>query len=204
MTKRFIYLTLIGLLGFPVFTNAQNHRRLELDNNWYFRQYDTKEWLQANVPGCVHTDLLANGKIEDPYYRTNERELQWIDKVAWEYKTNFEIDDSTYVKKQKRLTFYGLDTYADIFLNGHKLGHCDNMFRTWSYDVSDMLKKGRNELNIVFLSPTGQGLKEMENTGWLYRPITIKAYWAGWKTRKSVSSPERLRTITVGTGDLAW
>ncbi|WP_302304942.1 beta-mannosidase [Culturomica massiliensis] len=165
MTKRFIYLTLIGLLGFPVFTNAQNHRRLELDNNWYFRQYDTKEWLQANVPGCVHTDLLANGKIEDPYYRTNERELQWIDKVAWEYKTNFEIDDSTYVKKQKRLTFYGLDTYADIFLNGHKLGHCDNMFRTWSYDVSDMLKKGRNELNIVFLSPTGQGLKEMEKYG---------------------------------------
>lgn len=61
----------------------------EIKDGWTFRQADKEEWLPATVPGCVHTDLMKNGKIEDPFYRLNEHNLQWIDKVNWEYKTTF-------------------------------------------------------------------------------------------------------------------
>ena len=46
-------------------------------------------WLPATVPGCVHTDLLAAGKIGDPFYRLNEKDQQWIENESWEYRTTF-------------------------------------------------------------------------------------------------------------------
>src|SRR6056297_4042219 len=73
----------------------------EIKNGWTFRQASPSasdeeirvtEWLQAGVPGTVHTDLMDNGVIEDPYYRLNEHEVQWIDKADWEYKTSFSVD----------------------------------------------------------------------------------------------------------------
>ena len=52
----------------------------ELDTNWTFNQVGLNEWLPATVPGTVHTDLIDNDKIEDPFYRLNEHDLQWIDR----------------------------------------------------------------------------------------------------------------------------
>lgn len=165
MDKPFICLLFICLSGFIYPAQSQSPVRLELDKGWFFRQYRLGEWLPATVPGTVHTDLLANGKIGDPFYRTNEQEMQWVDKVDWEYETSFTIGDSTYNRQNKRLTFYGLDTYADIFLNDQSLGSTDNMFRTWSFDIGDKLQKGNNRLKIVFRSPIRQGLEEMAKYG---------------------------------------
>src|SRR6056297_1029005 len=64
---------------------------MELHNGWQFRQVGTEQWLPAAVPGCNHLDLLANEKIEDPFWRTNEADLQWIDKEDWEYQTIFNV-----------------------------------------------------------------------------------------------------------------
>ena len=44
---------------------------------WEFRQAGTEEWLPANVPGGVHTDLLALGLIPDPCAAENEKLVQW-------------------------------------------------------------------------------------------------------------------------------
>jgi beta-mannosidase len=66
---------------------------IELKQNWKFRQAEQEIWHPANVPGTIHTDLFANKIIEDPFYRTNERDQQWIDKVDWEYKTTFQLDE---------------------------------------------------------------------------------------------------------------
>ena len=63
--------------------------------------------LPATVPGTVHTDLLANGKIKDPFYRTNERDLQWIDKKDWEYQTTLDIDADTLAHDHVELCFLG-------------------------------------------------------------------------------------------------
>lgn len=84
--------------------------RQELGNNWQFRQYHIGKWLPAEVPGTVHTDLINNGIIEDPFYRDNEKHIQWIDKADWEYELRFQVDEQLAGQKHKQLVFQGLDT----------------------------------------------------------------------------------------------
>ncbi len=125
-----------------------------LSANWQFRKAgDSTEWMPATVPGTVHTDLLKNNKIPDPFYRDNESKVQWVDREDWEYKTSFDVDT---LKLQQpngnaELVFEGLDTYADVYLNGHKILEANNMFRTWKMDVKQWLKH-TNYLYIRFFS----------------------------------------------------
>src|SRR5271166_6375235 len=79
--------SLATVLGF-VLSGAQGAAQAanvvqQLDRGWQFRQVTEKAasngWMPATVPGDVHLDLLANKKIDDPFYRTNESKLQWIE-----------------------------------------------------------------------------------------------------------------------------
>mgnify|MGYP001217453694 CR=1 FL=1 len=137
----------------------------EISSGWTFRQAGKNEWLPATVPGCVHTDLLDNGKIEDPFYRLNEHKVQWIDKQDWEYKTTFTIDAATLHCDRVALDFKGLDTYACVYVNGTQVLSADNMFREWKVDVKDQLKEGDNELRILFRSPIMEGIKKYDANG---------------------------------------
>lgn len=120
---------------------------------WQFRQVNQADWLPASVPGTVHTDLLENGKINDPYYRINERDQQWIEHEDWEYKTIFTIGSEIIIKDKIILDFQGLDTYADIYLNDTLILKANNMFRSWQVEVSNIIKRGANELRLYFHSP---------------------------------------------------
>ena len=53
---------------------------------WKFHEQDEASWYPAKIPGEVHTDLLANKLIPDPFYRDNEKKLQWIENENWDYK----------------------------------------------------------------------------------------------------------------------
>ncbi|MFZ1304260.1 MAG: hypothetical protein WAR80_00390, partial [Ferruginibacter sp.] len=135
----------------PFHTTAQNIS-IELNKNWQFKNQKENKWYKATVPGTVHTDLLANKLIPDPYFRDNESKLQWIDKADWEYKTVFNVDDQTFIKKNIELVFDGLDTYTDVFLNGKLILQADNMFRGWTIDVKPFIKRTNNVLLIRFAS----------------------------------------------------
>ncbi len=132
-------------------TNAQNIS-IELNKNWQFKNQKENKWFKATVPGTVHTDLLANKFIPDPYYRDNESKLQWIDKADWEYKTVFNVDAATFAKKNIELVFDGLDTYADVYLNGKLILQANNMFRGWTVNVKPFIMKKNNLLQIKFAS----------------------------------------------------
>jgi len=126
--------------------------QLILNNNWQFRKKgDTSGWMNATVPGTVHTDLMKQNQIPDPYYRDNETKVQWVDREDWEYQTNFSIPKETLDKNHIELIFEGLDTYADVYLNDTKILEADNMFRTWKVDVKQWLKPN-NKLYILFHS----------------------------------------------------
>ena len=73
----------ILLFLFPILTFAAEIQ-IPLQTDWQFRQVGKTEWMNAQVPGTVHTDLLANGLIEDPFFRMNEKDLQWIEREDWE------------------------------------------------------------------------------------------------------------------------
>ncbi len=123
-----------------------------LISNWQFRKVgDTGGWMAATVPGTVHTDLLSNNKIPDPFYRDNESKIQWVDREDWEYQTNFTTSSLVLQRNHVELVFEGLDTYAEVYLNGTKILDADNMFRTWKVDVKQWLKS-TNYLYIKFHS----------------------------------------------------
>ncbi len=134
----------------------------ELNKGWEFRQAGESGWLPAAVPGTVHTDLLANGKIEDPYNRLNEHQVQWIDKEDWEYQTHFTVDEDFLEKDRIVLDFKGLDTYAEVKVNDTEVLRADNMFREWQVDVKPFLKPGENRLLVLFRSPIKEGIRKYD------------------------------------------
>ena len=124
-----------------------------LQGEWQFRQYGTNEWLPATVPGGVHSDLLALGKIPDPFVADNELKVMWVAETDWEYRRSFTVSAELLAEENVNLACDGLDTIADLYLNGTYLGHAENMFRRWEWNVKSLLKKGSNELRIIFGSP---------------------------------------------------
>ncbi|MHA7111369.1 beta-mannosidase [Sunxiuqinia elliptica] len=137
----------------------------ELNNGWQFSENGKDEWLPATVPGTVHTDLMANDKIDDPFYRLNERDVQWIDKLDWDYRTSFMVDRDLLKRDRIALDFKGLDTYAEIFVNEQPVASTDNMFREYLVDIKPYLEEGENSLQITFLSPIKEGIKKYDANG---------------------------------------
>ena len=91
--------------------------KIEVQSGWQFHEVGKDTWTQATVPGCVHTDLLTNKLIEDPFYRDNEQKQQWIGKTDWEYQTTFNVTPELLRHEHIEFVFEGLDTYANVFLN---------------------------------------------------------------------------------------
>jgi beta-mannosidase len=144
-------LFILSILFYFVLAFAQN-TSTTLNKNWQFSQQGKNKWYKATIPGTIHTDLLANKLIPNPFYRDNESKLQWIDTLNWEYKTVFNIDEELFSKKNIDLVFDGLDTYADVYLNGNLILQANNMFRGFTINAKPFLKKNNNQLKIIFSS----------------------------------------------------
>jgi len=140
----------------------------EINSGWQFQQVGKDNWYPATVPGVVHTDLLNNGLIDDPFFRLNERDVQWIDKEDWEYKTTLTATPEIFEKDNIELYFKGLDTYADVYLNDNLILKADNMFREWRVPVKAFLKEGENELRVYFHSPIKVDVPKYDSLSVLY------------------------------------
>jgi beta-mannosidase len=119
-------------------------------------------WRAATVPGTVHTDLLANKLIPDPYVGAPEAGLQWIGLGDWEYRTRFDAPRAALASARSDLVFDGLDTYAEVWLNGARVLDADNAFRTWRVPVQGKLRAQGNELRIVLHSPIARLLPQVQ------------------------------------------
>ena len=132
---------------------------LTLDHGWQFRQMTdlpqdaNAGWLPATVPGDVHLDLLANKKIDDPFYRDNESKLQWIQDANWEYRASFDVTATLLAHANVDLVFDGLDGPAHVYLNDKEVLTGTNSFRTWRVAAKALLHAGTNQLRVVFPSP---------------------------------------------------
>ncbi len=102
----------------------------------------------AQIPGCVHTDLLAAGVLPDPYLDSNEDAVAWVGRSAWTYATSLDAVDGSHERTD--LVFEGLDTFADIRLGGRHLGRTANMHRSFRFDVTGDLAAGPADLVIDF------------------------------------------------------
>lgn len=129
-------------------------KKIYLDGKWNIKNSKIGS-LPANVPGCVHTDLISNKVIKDIFWRDSNREYQWIENEDWDYQYVFDSD----VDNNVSLVFEGLDTYAEVYLNGVKLGETNDMFIPYRFDVSSVLMAKENILQVHFRSP----IKKIEN-----------------------------------------
>ncbi|MCX6168239.1 MAG: hypothetical protein NTX65_02790 [Ignavibacteriales bacterium] len=113
---------------------SKSFSQLEIKDGWRFRQSNDNNWYPATIPGCIHTDLIDNKLIEDPYFGLNEQKLQWIGEKDWTYQTTFDVQQEILKRKNIELVFKGLDTYAEVYLNKTKILSANNMFREWKVD----------------------------------------------------------------------
>ncbi|PLX18573.1 MAG: hypothetical protein C0599_12120 [Salinivirgaceae bacterium] len=131
----------------------------DMHKGWVFKSTEDTLWLDASVPGLVHTDLYNHQRINDPFYRDNEKDLQWIGRKEWVYKKEFQFSHDQLDGDQAWLEFEGLDTYADVYLNNHLIWQTENMFVGKSIRVDTFLNEGNNLLKVHFLSTIDKGLE---------------------------------------------
>ena len=125
---------------------------LNLDGKWELRNEEGEMICPVEVPGTVISGLFAAGKIEDPYYRENEykvRELFWKD---YQFVHSFAVDQELMGQKELKLVCNGLDTLAQICINGKDLASTDNMHRTYTFSIKEYVHEGENEISITFHS----------------------------------------------------
>jgi beta-mannosidase len=139
---------------------------ITLNDGWEMRRAGDTAWIPATVPGTVHTDLLEAGLIPDPFRGDAEGDLRWIEDEAWVYRTRFVMDPRIPPTDRAELLFEGLDTYADVTLNGRPVLSADNMFRTWRVDVPDAAWTESNVLEVTFRSPTAEGALRASRHAW--------------------------------------
>ncbi|ESU21114.1 beta-mannosidase [Flavobacterium enshiense DK69] len=169
----------------PMLVMAQNSYSDLGKGDWKFRKKGDAKWSQASVPGTVHTDLFRNKMIPDPFFGVNEKELQWIENEDWEYETSFAVSAKDLENENIELQFDGLDTYAEVVLNGKSILKADNMFRTWKVEVKKYLKLGENKLRVVFDSAVKKEKKAAKKLSYTLpgdeKIFTRKAqYQYGW------------------------
>jgi beta-mannosidase len=121
------------------------------------------EGVPASVPGEVTADLLAAGLIRDPYVDDAERELAWIGRTDWVYRTSFEHESAAWDGVD--LVFDGLDTVARVSLNGVVLGETANMHRRYRFDARAAIREGANELEVAFTAPYTYAEAQRERLG---------------------------------------
>lgn len=148
-----------------------------LHTNWTFCQVGDTLWSDAKVPGTVHQDLLNHNRIPDPFYGMNEEVVQWVENEDWMYRTSFVVDEHQLGRDAAVLELDGLDTYADVFLNGALILRSDNMFVGHKVQVKPVLRKGVNQLLVRFRSPVKEVLPQLQTNGFDYPASNDHSPW---------------------------
>lgn len=145
----FCFLALAVLVGCQK-VESQNVVEQSLNQGWTLTGDTLSIKMQVDVPSVAQQSLYENGLIPHPYLGTVENELLWISDHVWDYTLRFDVDSLLFGKEVIELVFEGLDTYADISLNGYELLSTDNQFREWKLDVKRYLKEKDNLLEVHF------------------------------------------------------
>jgi beta-mannosidase len=125
-----------------------------LNGKWELNMAGEDRMIPARVPGSGYLDLLEAGLMEDPFYRDNEDRALKLMENDFTYSRAFDATAELLGCDRILLRMEGVDTLADIYVNGTLLLRADNMHRTWEVDVKGLLHTGTNGISVRFRSPT--------------------------------------------------
>lgn len=162
-------LSFLAFLLLPFLAFAQNNgETISLNTGWQFSQSGKDTWYDADVPGSVQRDLIRHNVLPDPFYGTNEKLVQWVEDHDWDFKKTFTVTAAQLAHDDAILFFEGLDTQADVFLNGSRILRSENMFVGHKVSVKNQLKEGENNLHIRFYSPIQSMMPARLSAGYDY------------------------------------
>ncbi len=181
----------------------------KLNNNWQMRIAGEDIWLPARVPGSIYQDLTNGGRLDDPYWRDNEKKALAIMENYFIYRCVFRKEEKEY--SEAILRFESLDTLTEIHLNGRKLGNTENMHRIYEYEVTDILEE-ENLLEIFFrpaLSYIRDCQEKVRAEGCIdamdgFAHIRKAHSMFGWDWGPRIPDGGILRDVTVCYRDAAW
>lgn len=133
----------------------------KLNENWKMKKAGETESYDCKVPCSVYKTLLEYKKIPDPFYRENEYISTQICDDDYDFETVFTAVKAAADCKYTVLRFEGIDTIADVYLNGILIGSANNMHRIWEFPAFGVLNKGENILAVRIKSPN-RYIKEMD------------------------------------------
>jgi len=196
---RYILLIMIGLSGF---SNAQKELA------WSILHPIKKDWIELGEKGSVQEALIATGELPDPFFGLNENKFGWIEDHQWEFKSMFFLEKEELKREFIELHFPSLDTYAKVFLNDSLIYTGDNAFIEHTIRLKDNLKKGLNEITVLFTPPVMYH-KEMYDSAAYHlpapndnHPIAIAPYTR--KPQYQFGWDWALRMNTIGLNKTAW
>ena len=144
--------------------------------------------ITAELPGSVYSALMAAKKIDDPHFRLNQYIYQSISEKDYTFFREF-VPNAGIVKAKKIIMrFNGIDTIAEISLNGNVIGTTDNMHRIYEFDVTEFISKSTNNISVKISSPINyineknkvQPLWGVSSTMQGYPHIRKAHYMFGW------------------------
>ena len=149
--KKLYFVYVLCVLCVLYACSSKHYNSQPLNHGWNLTTDTLGIDLQVNLPSEAHADLFAAGLIPHPYGEGDEeKQLQWIPQHQWDYNLKFDVDNKVWNQDNIELIFKGLDTYADVWLNGEKILHSDNQFVRYEKEVKSLLKKRDNELKVRF------------------------------------------------------
>ena len=109
--------------------------------------FDDAAWMVATVPGTVLASYVNAGAVPDPNYADNQfvASDSYFRSPFW-YRDTF---DAHIDSERQYLHFDGINWMADVYLNGTSLGRIEGAFREAEFDVTGILKDGRNDLAVL-------------------------------------------------------
>ena len=121
MNKYFCFLFISFLMN-SFSSIAQYQHEVILPLNWSYGKSPGYMMGKAVVPGLIHTSLLKDGFIADPFIGEGEKQCQWVGETDWVYECDlFDVPSYLLGREHIEMVFGGLDTYADVYLNGEKI-----------------------------------------------------------------------------------
>lgn len=123
-----------------------------LNGEWIMEQQNG-ERTKGQIPGSVYSFLLDAGKMENPHVGENELSALALMEEDYSFETTFDTGEEILAQEHQAIVFDGIDTLAEVSLNGTVLGRADNFFRRWEWDVTGLLQESGNVLRVDLDSP---------------------------------------------------
>ncbi|MCK4982411.1 MAG: hypothetical protein KAS17_05780, partial [Victivallaceae bacterium] len=143
-----------------IFGTAEN--TFALNSGWQIEWNNCDKPIEATVPGTVQNDMFNHGLLPDPFIGSNSALWKNACECDYTYSLSFDVSSEMLDNECIDLVFEGIDTISKITLNGKNIGSTDNMYRTWRFNIKDIIKPENNELKVEINNPRQAGLELRE------------------------------------------